>query len=693
MTGYQTPRPRSHIVLLYVMLLALVVTTLTIVSRPLRSESTAAPVSGQNQVVPEDPRTDFPDILDGRVLALERVGSRIVVGGDFTTIRLEDGSEVSQPYVAAFFIDSGAFDTGFRPQLDGLVNSIEAADRNNTAYIGGRFTTIDGASVARLTKWDFALQAPDGRFRAGAPGQIKDIEYSSGRLFVGGDFTRIRGVARERLAELDPASGKPVASFTIGVTGDRSSGVRADGLSWTGTGAIVRSLDITPDGNTLMVVHRGDRVGGETRWGAAMIDIGGPTPSVLPWRTNLWPASDFVGIIDAEMSPDGSFFVVTTHIGNFTPLHDTAIAFPVAGGADVQPLWVTQNFDSTYGVAISDAAVYIGGHFCWTEGPDSVVEPLYVPGPDGNQFSCEVFTGAQFAPETVYRRQIAALDPATGLALPWNPGSDAFNGVHTLELIDRGLLLGHDGNIVGGRTVGRMAFFDLGSGVDETLPTSATVSPGAGVALLGPAVSLIGTAQDNLSIDRVVVSVKNRDNGLWLQNGGDLAGGWQALDLTLTSPGAPETSWYRDVSLPDGRYVVNVRAFDGSDNRGELTKTFFSIVSTIQEQPPTAVVTSPAPGAQMAAGEIALGGSAAAAGGGVDSLIVTVRNRDTRDFLRRDGSWGSFQRLDVDFTADALATDWATTVSLDPGNYEVRVRAVDGGGAKSEPTLVAFTVG
>lgn len=72
---------------------------------------------------------------------------------------------------------------------------------------------------------------------------------------------------------------------------------------------------------------------------------------------------------------------------------------------------------------------------------------------------------------------------------------------------------------------------------------------------------------------------------------------------------------------------------------------------------------------------------------------MTVRNRDTRDFLRRDGSWGSFQRLDVDFTADALATDWATTVSLDPGNYEVRVRAVDGGGAKSEPTLVAFTVG
>ena len=55
--------------------------------------------------------------------------------------------------------------------------------------------------------------------------------------------------------------------------------------------------------------------------------------------------------------------------GDRPPINDTAIAFPITGGDNVQPLWISRCFDSVYSVAITEKAVYIGGHFSWNESP------------------------------------------------------------------------------------------------------------------------------------------------------------------------------------------------------------------------------------------------------------------------------------------------------------------------------------
>ena len=420
----------------------------------------------QGNLVPENPRTDFEQILDGRVLAADRVGDRIVVGGDFTQIRLADGTVITQPYLAAFDIDTGALDQSFLPTVDKKVLAIEAADVPGTFFVGGKFNTIDGVTRRKLAKIDLGTGTVDPGWVAQADGPVKTMDFEGGRLFVGGDFTDINGSSRSRLAELDPTSGAVDPNFTIGVTGERDSGTRADGFFWGGGGIIVRSVRVTPDGSKLVVMHRGDLVGGLTRWGAAVIDISTTTPSVTDWQTDLWPATDFVGIVEGELSPDGSYFVVSNYIGNYPLIHDVVIAFPVAGGAGVQPLWVTQMFDSVYGVSISDAAVYVGGHFCWTEGPNTPVSPTYVPNPTGgNQYSCQRQGGGVW-PDTVFRDQLAALDPATGLDLGWITSSNSFNGVRFLRVIDRGLIVGHDGDRINGFQVGRMGFMDLGPGFD-----------------------------------------------------------------------------------------------------------------------------------------------------------------------------------------------------------------------------------
>ena len=148
---------------------------------------------------------------------------------------------------------------------------------------------------------------------------------------------------------------------------------------------------------------------------------------------------------------------------------DAATAFSISNrNAGSDPLWIARNFDSTYAVAVTDSAVFVGGHFCWVE---NAISPTPWPG-DGqfsNSNSCFGANPAgRFAPYVSFRDQLAALDPATGHALAWDPGSDGFEGVRSLTAIGRGLLVGHDGDNAGrdvngtrAWNVGRHVFFDI----------------------------------------------------------------------------------------------------------------------------------------------------------------------------------------------------------------------------------------
>lgn len=445
-------------------LLALTAALLT----PVTGADAVEPMPVHGTVVPVKPERTWPKITTGVVNGGDQVGDYIVYGGSFTSVTLADGTVVPRSNVVAFNVNTGALLTTFAPTLDGVVSVVEAGDVPGTVYLGGKFKNVNGQAARRLVKLDLTTGQRVAGFTANTDAEVKTIARKGDRLFIGGEFTVVNGLSRSRLAEVSAATGAVNANFDVPVTGSRATGCRQDGWCGTMSGPVVRDVRVTPDGNTLMVIHRGDKVGGQTRWGAAKIDISGPVPVVTGWRTNLWDQAqnngrtDFVGIVEGDMSPDGSMIAFSNIIGNFPPLHDTVVALPVAGDGLVSPLWVTQNFDSTYGLAISDAAVYVGGHFCWTEGPLSVGAGLYWPGYAGNQYSCTATSGSVFQPKTVYRYHLAALNPATGQALDWNPGSNnSNNGVNFLRTVPRGLLLGHDGTRVYQLNVGRAAFFDL----------------------------------------------------------------------------------------------------------------------------------------------------------------------------------------------------------------------------------------
>src|SRR6476620_7481349 len=70
-------------------------------------------------IVNEVPGEITPNVQNDTVLAIARVGTKVVIGGDFTSVMNRDSTtSVSRPYILAFDQATGAVDTGFAPVLD-----------------------------------------------------------------------------------------------------------------------------------------------------------------------------------------------------------------------------------------------------------------------------------------------------------------------------------------------------------------------------------------------------------------------------------------------------------------------------------------------------------------------------------------------------------------------------------------------
>ena len=77
------------------------------------------------QVVSENPVNTTPNVLDGTVYAIAEVGDRVVVAGSFTKVR-RAGSSITRNVVNIFAYNpnNGKLDLGFRPELDGDVDTV-----------------------------------------------------------------------------------------------------------------------------------------------------------------------------------------------------------------------------------------------------------------------------------------------------------------------------------------------------------------------------------------------------------------------------------------------------------------------------------------------------------------------------------------------------------------------------------------
>ncbi len=101
----------------------------------------------------------------------------------------------------------------------------------------------------------------------------------------------------------------------------------------------------------------------------------------MPWSTNRFDRSHSVcaGVFDTftrdvDFSPDGSYYVVTTTGAfaggaNANTMCDSSSRWETNQTGN-DPTWITYTGgDTTFGLAVTGAAVYVGGHMRWENNP------------------------------------------------------------------------------------------------------------------------------------------------------------------------------------------------------------------------------------------------------------------------------------------------------------------------------------
>jgi hypothetical protein len=418
--------------------------------------ATASPVSAvsspQAVVVSPNPVDGTPHVLDGRVYAIARVGSKVVLGGTFTAARNHNNmTQQSRVSILSYDYATGQIDQAFVPQLDGQVNALVGDTSGTAVFVGGSFMTVNGVANRGLVKLDLATgQTVDG-FRAITTGAVNDLVVHGDRLYVGGVFGKIKGMDRPGLAAVSMTDGAVDQNLDLPVTEPMIGGA-----------ANVKKLDVSPDGSKLIIIGNFTMVGGEARTQMAIIDLSTTPASVSSWKTDLYGNTCnpilYTYMRDVDISPDGSYAVVVTTggPGNLSAgLCDTAARWELdRTGPGQTPFWTDwTGGDTLLSVAVTNAAVYIGGHQRWANNAD------------GNDSAM---------PSAVSREGIGALDPLSGRALTWNPGRTRGYGATALVATPEVLFVGSDTEQLGGEFHGRIGMFPVAGGTAPVIANPST---------------------------------------------------------------------------------------------------------------------------------------------------------------------------------------------------------------------------
>lgn len=424
----------------------------------------AAAGATHDRVVSDLPATNTPEIQDGLPWAIHKIGDRVLVGGDFQSVRDPGGGAIHErPFLFAFDAATGEVDPDFAPSLANEVLALHPGPDSDTVYVGGRFNHAGGQQG-----WNklVLMSLTDGSvltsFRAPPMnGAVFDVDDAGGRLYVGGKFTHTGAEATHGLVTLDPHTGERDPFLDVHLTEHHNY----DGQQGAQAPVGADRIDITPDGATAVVIGNFKRANGLDRDQVLLLDLTGASAEIRDWHTNhfkprcSWRAFD-KWVRDVSFSPDGSYFVVVTTGGpHRNTLCDTASRWETgATGSDLHPTWVNwTGGDTLLSVAVTDAAVYVGGHQRW----------------QNNHLGLDhADTGA------VGRPGLAALDPASGVDLSWNPGRNPRgHGATVLHASEDGLYVGSDTDWVGNweHFRPRLAHFPLAGGEVPPAGQSATL--------------------------------------------------------------------------------------------------------------------------------------------------------------------------------------------------------------------------
>ena len=151
---------------------------------------------------------------NGRVTSMKIVGNTAYIGGKFTSVRpagaAPGSGEVVRNHAAAINVATGAL-LPWNPNANGVVQAITA--NGKTVYLGGSFTQVGGKAHPRLAAVNPTTGVVNASWKPTADAQVMTLTLNSGILYAGGQFTTVNTASHPYLAALVATTGAIAPSF------------------------------------------------------------------------------------------------------------------------------------------------------------------------------------------------------------------------------------------------------------------------------------------------------------------------------------------------------------------------------------------------------------------------------------------------------------------------------------------------
>ena len=377
-----------------------------------------------------------------QVRQLAQCGGTMYAVGTFTEIQ-RFSTTYARNNAFAFSAASPYAMSSWNPNVNGIVNSIAFSPDCSEAYLGGKFTSVNGTAVKNIAEVSTSTGAVNTAFGLSANGQVETLLTYGTHLLTGGYFTSINGSsANPYFTSLNAVTGKDDGFLHLSISGN----YQYPGVSSNATR--IYNQQLSHSGTLDLVEGDFTSVGGQPRQQIFMLNLSGGTATVTGWTSpefnvNCATVEPFY-LKAASWSPDDAtvYTATTGYHPNGMPvgatprtgLCDSAAAFP-ATQATVTHLWINYTgCDSLYSTAADTSTAYFGGHERWADNPNNcdAAGPGAVPAPG-----------------------MVGLNPSTG-AISFNPTRDRGLGADDMLLTSAGLWIASD-NLDGSNKCGGVA--------------------------------------------------------------------------------------------------------------------------------------------------------------------------------------------------------------------------------------------
>jgi hypothetical protein len=379
----------------------------------------------QSSVVKVVPKAGTPNLKTGTAVRDQAVANGIVYSGGLFS-QFENGARTTtynrQNFVA-WSATTGAVQA-LAPSFDNSVEAIVPNATGSALYVAGTFRHVNGLLTGSVVRINLSTGKLDTAFKWPLGGSTYSLQFANNRLYAAGTFGK-------RVAALNPLTGADTGTVAITVAGQLEPTIATK----------VAKIAIDPTGTDLVAIGNFTTVNNQSRRGTFRLTLPATGAATLKdWHPTRFDVTCRVknSPRDVDWSPDGSYFVI---VASGAP----SGGYPAFGFCDAagrwersstgqvaEPTWINwTGGDSIYSVAVSGAAVYVGGHMRYLDNPLG----FNSAGPGAFQVD-----------------SVGAIDPTTGLAIrTWNADyMDRGHGKEDLTLYSGGLLVGGDGTYLHG---------------------------------------------------------------------------------------------------------------------------------------------------------------------------------------------------------------------------------------------------